>query len=132
LPLDIEECRTAIWRAGGNITEASRILKISSMRLRNFVKKSAYLSREMEESKEIVVDKAESVIVDALDDPERRDSAARFVLERLGKPRGWGAQTPKLNINNQGGTVVFQWADGSEISGDEGKVIDVSPADTSE
>jgi hypothetical protein len=78
----------------------------------------------MEESKEVMVDKAETVIFDALDDPERRDSAARFVLERLGKPRGWGAQQ-KLNVDNRGGTVVFQWADGTNF--DVGEVLDGSP-----
>ena len=48
LPLDIEECRTAICMAAGNITEAAKLLKITSIRLRAFVKKSPYLSAEMQ------------------------------------------------------------------------------------
>ena len=134
LPLDIEECRTAIWLARGNITEAAKILKITSLRLRNFVGKSPYLSSELQEAMEQVVDVAEAVVYDALTDdenPSRKDTMARFVLGSQGKRRGWGsAVSSGISVNNKtGGTVIVQWADGStfgnsSLSGDDSKTIE--------
>lgn len=118
LPLDVEECRTAIWMAAGNITEAAKLLKTTSIRLRNFVKKSPYLSAEMQEAADRLVDIAESNVHDALTDeldPSRRDTMSRFVLTNIGKHRGWGsgASGGVTVKNSAGGTVIVQWADGS-------------------
>ena len=33
LPLDTEECRTALWMVSGNVTEAAKLLKISRKKL---------------------------------------------------------------------------------------------------
>lgn len=129
LPLDIEECRTAIWMASGNISEAAKILKITSIRLRNFVKKSAYLSAEMQEAADRLVDIAESNVKEALTDPldaSRRDTMSRYVLSNIGKNRGWGTGGPgSVNIKNSvGGTIVVQWEDGSKFGPDDEKTID--------
>jgi len=139
LPLDTEECRTAIWMTSGNISEAAKLLKITSIRLRNFVKKSPYLSAEMQEAADRLVDIAESNVYDALTDeldPSRRDTMSRFVLTNIGKHRGWGtAGGGNLTVKNSaGGTIVVQWADGStfgeqtEEASDEGKTIDHEPS----
>lgn len=135
LPLDIEECRTALWMASGNISEAARILKITSIRLRNFVKKSAYLSAEMQEAADRLVDIAESNVKEALTDPldaARRDTMSRFVLGNIGKARGWGSGgSGAVNIKNAGGgTIIVQWEDGSKFGDkakDEEKIVDVTP-----
>lgn len=135
LALDVEECRTALWRCGGNVTEAAKLLKVTSLRLRSFVNKSAYLSAEMQEAKDQIVDKAEAVVVDALDDTEdksRRDTMARFVLGSQGRSRGWGSGTSaavKVN-NSKGGTIIVQWGDGQafgEANDDTPDIIDVTP-----
>jgi hypothetical protein len=136
LPLDTEECRTAIWMAAGNITEAAKVLKVTSIRLRNFVKKSPYLSAEMQEAADRLVDIAESNVLDALTDeldPSRRDTMSRFVLSNIGKHRGWGSGgTGGVTVKNSaGGTIIVQWADGSafgsepqeEVTTIEGEVI---------
>ena len=120
LPLDVEECRTAIWMASGNISEAAKLLKTTSIRLRTFVKKSPYLSAELQESADRLVDIAESNVYDALTDeldPSRRDTMSRFVLTNIGKNRGWGtAGGNAVNIKNSaGGTIVVQWADGTQL-----------------
>jgi hypothetical protein len=122
LPLDIEECRTAIWLARGNISEAAKILKITSLRLRNFVAKSPYLTSELQEAYDQIVDVAETVVYDALtddDNPGRKDTMARFVLGSQGKRRGWGsASAAGVSVKNSaGGTVIVQWADGSTFGG---------------
>jgi hypothetical protein len=136
LPLDTEECRTAIWMAAGNISDAAKILKVTSIRLRNFVKKSPYLTAEMAEAHDRIVDIAESNVRDALTDeldPSRRDTMSRFVLTNIGKHRGWGTNSAGgVTIKNSAaGTIVVQWADGStfgntepELKEVEGKVIE--------
>lgn len=135
LPLDVEECRTAIWMAAGNISEAAKVLKVSSIRLRNFVKKSPYLSAEMQEAADRLVDIAESNVHDALTDeldPSRRDTMSRFVLSNLGRHRGWGTTASGgVSIKNTaGGTVIVQWADGSAFGQeqpDDAQTIDITP-----
>ena len=127
LPLDPEECRTAIWMAAGNITEAAKLLKITSIRLRSFVKKSPYLTAEMQEAADRIVDIAEANVHDALTDEQdssRRDTMSRFVLTNIGKHRGWGSSN-SANVsvkNSAGGTIIVQWADGSQFG--EEKVIE--------
>ena len=131
LPLDIEECRTALWMANGNISEAAKLIKTTSIRLRAFVKKSPYLSAELQEAADRLVDIAESNVLDALtddQDPTRRDIMSRFVLTNIGKSKGWGTGAGnQLNVKNTaGGTIIVQWASG-EVFGekkDEGEVIE--------
>lgn len=128
LPLDIEECRTAIWRAKGNITKAAEILKITSGRLRRFVQSSPRLTMELNESREQLADRAEEIVAEALedvDDPQRQDQMARYVLSSQGKARGWGnGNGGGVKINNNGGTIHVSWGDGSAITQNEPKVIE--------
>jgi len=129
LPLDTEECRTAIWMASGNITEAAKLLKTTSIRLRNFVKKSPYLSAEMQEAADKLVDIAEANVKDALTDeldPSRRDTMARFVLTNIGKHRGWGTgNSVGVNVKNSaGGTIIVQWADGTSFGVEDPKTVE--------
>lgn len=129
LPLDVEECRTALWMVGGNVSEAARLLKTTSLRLRNFIKSSKRLTDEQKEMQEVLLDKAESVAAEALDDPDttRKDAMARFVMTNLGKERGYGQPNGKggVNLNLPGkGTFSISWDDGSQISGPEPKTIE--------
>lgn len=128
MPLDIEECRTAIWRTKGNVSEAAALLKTTSLRLRNFINNSWYLSRELNESKEQLVDIAESNVYDALvdEDPARRDVMTKFVLQTQGKHRGWGnGGGGKVSVNmNNSGPVQIVWGDGSTLSASDEKTIE--------
>lgn len=128
LPLDPEECRTALWMTSGNVTEAAKLLKITSIRLRAFVKKSPYLTAEMQEAADRLVDIAEANVLDALTDEQdasRRDTMSRFVLTNIGKNKGWGAgNSVGVNVKNSaGGTIIVQWATG-EVFGDDNKTIE--------
>lgn len=130
LPLDIQECRTALWRCRGNISNAAELLKTSSNRLRNFVKKSPYLSEEAKESQERLVDIAEDVVYDALTDKEdtaRQDTMARFVLSGLGKARGHGAGNTGLTLNLPKGPMTISWGDGSQITGNDNSPASSGP-----
>jgi len=119
--------------ASGNVTEAAIILKITSIRLRAFIKKSPYLSAEMQEAADRLVDIAETNVKDALTDeldPSRRDTMSRFVLTNLGKHRGWGnTNSGGITVKNSAaGTIIVQWGDGTQIGQDpkevEGRVIE--------
>lgn len=122
-PLDVEECRTAIWRCNGNVSRAAAMIKISPFRLRNFVKNNERLKREVEEAAEVLVDRAEDVVREAMDDPDRADAMARFVLQTRGKTRGWGnGGGGGVNINSTG-PISITWGDGTPIE-DNSKVID--------
>ncbi len=120
LPLEVEECRTAIWRSGGNITEAASLLRISPTRLRTFVRNSPYLSAEVKEVQERLLDISEEVVYEALTDTEdaaRRDTMARFALTNLGGERGYGQKGGvNLKLPNKG-VVSISWDDGSTITG---------------
>lgn len=129
LPLNIEECRTALWLCRGNISEAAKRLKTTPVRLRAFVKGSPRLSAEVEEARQQLVDIAEDVAYDALTDeadPGRRDQMARFVMGNLGKDRGYGSGNSGVTLNLPKGRVQIQWADGSSLSADtrDEKVIE--------
>ena len=130
MPLDREECRTAIWECRGNITEAAKMLKITSRRLRKFVSDSPYLTAECQEAQEQLVDMAEDVVFDALtdiNDNSRRDQMARYVLTNLGKDRGYSGGKGSVNINAPKGNINVFWGDGSSLSGPEvieGEVVD--------
>lgn len=134
LPLVPQEVRTALWLTAGNITNAASVLKVTSMRLRTFVRNSPYLSAEVEEAKEQVVDKAESIVVDALDsnDPTRQDQMARYVLNSShGRKRGWGQGSSNVQIDARGSKFTISWADGSRFDdkrdAEDAEVIDVTP-----
>lgn len=135
LPLDIEECRTAIWMSNGNISAAAEILKTDSGRLRKFVKNSPYLSMQMEEAAERKLDLAEENLYDALTDTEdkaRKDAASKYVLSNLGQSRGYNngkGSSPNINLNGPKGRIVIQWEDGTSFDAPktiEGEVVDVS------
>jgi hypothetical protein len=134
LALDTEECRTALWLTKGNITKAAEMLKVSSARLRTFVKNSDYLSRECDEAKEVLKDIAESNVVEAMEDRTdagRRDAMSRFVLASIGRDRGYG-NAAKVTGNGLQGKFTISW-EGEDTSGGasetqdgEGNVIDGS------
>lgn len=128
VPLTVEECRTALWRATGNISVAASILKVSSQRLRAFVKSSPRLQREMEEAKEVINDKAERIVVEALEatsDPSRQDQMARFVLGTIGRARGWSKDKGGgVTINANNGRFTIAWDDGTIVAGEGSPVIE--------
>jgi hypothetical protein len=118
LPLDVEECRTAIWRCRGNISKAAELIKVPSARLRKFVAKSPFLTEEVKEASEQLVDLAEDIVHEALTDAGdagRRDTMARFVLTGIGKSRGHGSAGAGVSINLPKGPINISWGDGTSV-----------------
>lgn len=129
LPLDVEECRTALWKQRGNVTKAAEMLKVPSSRLRAFVKNSPRLSAEVKEAQQQLLDMSEDIAYDALMDDEdkgRQDTMARFIMTNLGSERGYGGGKGNVTINAPKGTVNISWADGTSFTPaeDEPKVIE--------
>lgn len=130
LPLDVEECRTALWLNRGNIPDAAEQLKVSPSRLRNFIANSPRLQAEQKEAREQLADRAEQIVVEALwdpTDPQRRDSMAKYVLNSaVGKARGYGTQGVGVNIKNVG-PMVITWAtedDNIKTINEQGETVD--------
>jgi hypothetical protein len=65
----------------------------------------------------MIVDQAEAVVVEQLldvDQPDRRDAAAQFVLTSLGKSVGWGQQAASQAAgfslsDGSGRTLQVKW-----------------------
>ena len=115
VPLDVEECRTAIWLERGNVTKAAERLKISSNRLRRFIENSPRLQEEQKESREQLLDIAEDNAYEALTDEvdaSRRDQMTRYVLTNLGGSRGYGnggGGKAGVNLNISKGRLKISW-----------------------
>lgn len=137
-PIGIEEARTALWRCNGNVSRAAALLKVTSMRLRNVVRKSPRLTREVDEARQRRIDKAEEIVDEALDDDQdknRRDSMARFVLKsENASERGYttGGKGPLGGIPIGEGQITITWKNGANVSSpaaeledsEHGKTID--------
>lgn len=124
LPLDVEECRTALWLNKGNITAAAEQLKVSPQRLRAFVNNSPRLLAEQRESREQMADRAEQIVDEALNDPAdpgRRDGMAKYILNsQLGRRREYGAVQPNIKIQNNG-PMIIGWANEPGFDNSAGK-----------
>lgn len=130
LPLDVEECRTALWLERGNIPDSAARLKISASRLRNFVQNSPRLLAEQREAREQLADRAEQIVFEALYDEvdsSRRDSMAKYVLNStIGKQRGFGAAGVGVKIQNTG-PMIITWAteqDDIKTINEEGEIVE--------
>lgn len=121
-PIDEGQARSALWHAAGSITRAARFLQVSPARLMNLVAKTPYLREERDKAAELLVDAAEDVILDLLEDDERKEEIARFVLDRRGSSRGWGStvKAPATNISfgspgqNGQAMIAFKWQSDDE------------------
>ena len=126
LPLNVEECRTALWRNRGNVTKAADLLKTTPERLRRFIRASPYLSAQQEEAQEQLLDVAEDNLYEALvdnSDTVRRDMATKFVLKELGGKRGYGTGKSGITIQpgQGGGRMVIEWGDGTSFDNNNDK-----------
>jgi hypothetical protein len=124
LSLDIDECRTALWVARGNVTKAAEIMKVSSERMRRFVNTSRRLQDTCNEARERLKDIAEDNLFNALTDTEdaqRRDSMTKFVLTNLGQDRGFGNKggITVTTPNTGKGRLMVVWDDGEELTGSD-------------
>ena len=120
LPLDADECATAIHLAHGDRDQAARLLKVPVIRLNRLVRNSPRLQRVLQESLEVTLARAESVPIATLFDPEadarRLEWASTKVLQsRLGQGSALAPAPPSttqaasLTLNQPQKTITFRW-----------------------
>jgi hypothetical protein len=128
LPLTVEEARTALWLESGSVPKAAVRLKVTSNRLRNYIRSSPRLIAEQNEAREQLADRAEEIVNEALNDPNdpgRRDGMAKFLLSSyIGRNRGYGSGPGKLSINSGGGNIIVTWGDGSPLNQPNSDIIE--------
>lgn len=92
--LDPAVVRTALWEARGNIHLAAKLARVSTARLGVFLKLNPELAEERARAAELMIDKAETVIDELLDDDDRREDTAKWLLSNAGRGRGYGKEAP--------------------------------------
>jgi hypothetical protein len=132
LPLDADECATAIHLANGDLALASQLLKIPIVRLTRLVKQSPRLQRILDESLQVALAKAASIPLRTLFNPDANQRAlewaSKLVLSsRLAAnhplapaPAQPSAQQASLSLNQQSRTLTFRWrTDADDLSPDD-------------
>lgn len=121
VPLDHGEVTAALWHAKGNLHEAARLIQTSPARLGNLVRRTPQLQEERARAAELLLDKAEQKLDEALDSPDavRADSTARFILEKAGKTRGWtkdgtGGIALAFGTESRNGALAVRWLTDSD------------------
>jgi len=119
LPLDQEEAATAIHLSQGHLPRAADLLKVPLVRLNRFIARSPRLQRVADEAADLVVAKAFSKYIEALDDPEPRRQewgAAKVMQSRVAQghpfspaPASTSSASSSVTISQQSREIVFQW-----------------------
>lgn len=130
-PLIPELVEAALWTANGNVRKAAQILRTTSGRLGALLALDPHLAEVRQRAAELLIDKAEAVMGDLLEDPDRQEDAAKWILSNGGKARGWGKDAPaggmSLSFRTGGGPVTIRWQDEKP----DPPTIDVTPDDGS-
>ena len=115
VPLDIEECATAIHIAKGLSDDAARILKTSVARFNRMLKAHPRLVRIRDEHLQVLNDRAIGEVARAFDseDAKRREWAASKILQSRLAIDNPLAQAPQAaiqnNLNMSARDIVFSW-----------------------
>ena len=119
LPLDADECATALYLAHGEPVEAAELLKVPLIRLNRLIRNSPRLKTVIAEALEEVLARAAHVPIKTLFDPEadnrRLEWASSLVLKsRLAashalSPNPAGAAAASLSVDTVQRSITFRW-----------------------
>jgi hypothetical protein len=101
----VEEVVEAIQKAGGIISATARILGCSRSTVENYIKRHPEVAEAVRAEREKMIDLAEGVLISKLRDNDL--NAAKFVLNTLGKKRGY-SERPQISIDEAGIRIVIQ------------------------
>jgi hypothetical protein len=136
LPLDPDECATAIHIAQGDIPAAASLLKVPQFRLEREVRRHPDLGRILNEELQIAVSRSRSELLTALDSPNdrRREWAASKILSsRIAQndpfapaPAQPSAAQASLSLTSSaaGRTLTFRWRTDADETRPEPVTID--------
>lgn len=111
LPIDPAQARSALWHGAGNLSTAAQLLSVSPARLASLVARDPALSTERRLASELLIDRAEQVMAGELNNPDGAGDAARWILDRAGRARGYGKEAPPTLSFGQGtsGAIAIRW-----------------------
>ena len=101
IPLDHVQVEAALWQSSGNVHRAAALLNTRPGRVQYLIERVPHLKTTRIQAADLLVDRAELTLHNALEDqadPARQDNAARFILEKAGKSRGWSKDGGALNL----------------------------------
>jgi len=113
VPLDAEVVKACLWHAKGNIHLAAKLARVSSARMGAYLSNTPGMQEERQRAAELLVDKAETVVSEALDGDEGLDTA-KWLLQNAGKARGYGKDAPApgfaFGVPTTGsGQIAIRW-----------------------
>ena len=118
LPLDPDECATAIHLAHGSLDRAASLLKVEINALNRMVRKHPMLQRIQSEALDNALAKAQSYPIDTLFDPNtdrraREWAVSRILASRLAmgsplSPAPAGSAS-SVSINQENNNITFVW-----------------------
>lgn len=102
VPLDRGEAYAALIAANGNVAAASRVLGVTRTKLQTLIDRTPAFVALVAELRDEIIDHAEDNIYA---DVKRGDqTASRFVVQTIGKSRGWS--TGVVGTGKDGSIVV--------------------------
>ena len=120
LPLDHDECATALHLSHGDIANAAELLKVPIIRLTRLLKSSPRLQTIQSEALGVALAKAASLPIRTLFDPSADRRAQEWASTKLlqsrlamGHPLSPAppspAQSASLSVNTQSRSLTFRW-----------------------
>ena len=134
LPLDLEECATAIHLAGGDLPNAAALLRVPFHKLNRQVVNHPRLQRILAESHGLAHHRAAAEYLRALDsesDRRREWGASKILATRSAQGHAFAPAPPQsstatLALSQAGPsrTLTFRWRTDADDQALQGKVID--------
>lgn len=88
----IAEYEDAIVKSNGVYSNVAKILGVTYAAAWNKIRKNPRLFELMRQQREILVDSAENVVIEAMNKSDSESvSVAKWILARIGRDRGWGS-----------------------------------------
>jgi hypothetical protein len=133
LPLDADECATAIHLAHGELVHAAELLKVPIVRLNRLVRQSPRLQRVLDEALSTALIKARSIPLRTLFNPDADQRALEWASTKvlqsrlaIGDPLSPAPATSiqanaSLQVSAPQRTITFRWrTDADDIPRDDG------------
>lgn len=139
VPLDQDECATALHLAHGSLPAAANLLKVPLVRLARMLRSSPRLQRVLDEAYQLTLAKAVSIPIETLFDPNadarRLEWASTKVLaSRLAMgaplspaPASSAQSSASLTMDQNRRTITFRWRTDADDTPDRND--DAAPSD---
>jgi hypothetical protein len=85
---------SALWHACGNVGKAAALLGTDSARLGYMLSRDATLNETRRKAADLMLDQAEAVLIDDLQDADKQSDTAKWMLTNGGRGRGWTKEAP--------------------------------------